>query len=148
MKNSLFAVFASFALLALMGCPPPANRCDLRFEDGEPFLLGQGLTACLNGAEALTIRFDSVSGDSRCPVNVQCIWAGRADAVLTLGRGTNTRSVTLASGDLGQGGTGEVTFERFKVKLESVEPAKEEGKPIAQKDYKVKLLVTAQPGGN
>jgi len=79
---------------------------------------------------------------------VQCIWAGRADAVLTLGRGTNTRSVTLASGDLGQGGTGEVTFERFKVKLESVEPAKEEGKPIAQKDYKVKLLVTTQPGGN
>lgn len=142
MKNSLFAFFASFALLSLMGCPAPGNKCDIHFEAVEPFSLGQGMTACMNDADAFSVRFDSVSGDSRCPVGVQCIWAGRADIVLTLSHGTTSKTVTLASGDLGQGGTGEADFERYHIKLENVEPAKKESGPVAQKDYKVVLSVS------
>ena len=143
MKNSLFAFLAAFGLLSLMGCPRPGGDCAVHFGAGESFSLDQGATACLTGAEAFSIRFDSVSGDSRCPVGVQCIWAGRVDAVFTLSQGKDTRTtVTLSSGDLGQGGKGETSLNGYTVKLEGVMPAKEEGKPIAQKDYKAKLRVS------
>ncbi|MBK7937039.1 MAG: hypothetical protein IPJ82_08055 [Lewinellaceae bacterium] len=103
MKNSLFALLAAFGLLSLTGCPSPGGDCAVDFRVGESFTLDQGTTACLTGAESFTIRFDSISGDSRCPVGVQCIWAGRVDGVFTLQSGKNTGStVTLSSGDFGR----------------------------------------------
>lgn len=143
MKNSLFVFLAAFGLLSLTGCPSPGGDCAVDFRVGESFTLDQGTTACLTGAETFTIRFDSISGDSRCPVGVQCIWAGRVDGVFTLQSGKNTRStVTLSSGDFGQGGTAEARVNGYTVKLDGVSPAKEEGKPIAQKDYKASLTVS------
>lgn len=67
------AVVAALLLLAV-GCdssdPDPARSqpaADLQLELGET---GQ--------ADGLTITFESVTGDSRCPEGVECIWAGEA----------------------------------------------------------------------
>ena len=140
MKNSLFALFALVALLASLGCPPP-KHCDVNFGLNESFTLDQAASACLKDGD-LSIRFDSVPSDSRCPVGVQCIWAGRADVALTLSQGAATEQVVLASGDMSQGGAGEAAFNGYTVKLQEVAPPKTEGKPIEQKDYKVKLVVS------
>jgi hypothetical protein len=139
MRNNLLAFFAIAALLASLGCPP-SKHCDVKFGLNESLALHQGAIACLNDGD-LTVRFDSVTGDSRCPINITCIWAGRADAALTLSVGAKTQTVTLASGDMSQGGSGQTTFEGYTVKLEKVEPPKMEGKSIEQKDYKLKLSV-------
>lgn len=140
MRNNLFALFALVALLACFGCPP-SQHCDVKFGLNELFTLQQGTTACLKDSD-LTINFHSVSGDSRCPVGVTCIWAGRADVVLTLKLGDKEQPATLASGDMSQGGTGQVVFEGYTIKLENVEPPKKEGETIEQKDYRVKLSVS------
>lgn len=140
MRNNLFALFALVALLACFGCPP-SQHCDVKFGLNELFTLQQGATACLKDSD-LTINFHSVSGDSRCPVGVTCIWAGRADVVLTLKLGDKEQPATLASGDMGQGGTGQVVFEGYTIKLENVEPPKKEGETIEQKDYRAKLTVS------
>lgn len=142
MRNSLFALVTVFICF---GCPSP-QHCDVKFALNESFTLNHGATACLKNGD-FTIRFGEVSGDSRCPIGVQCIWAGRADVVLSLTTGVETQAiktqtVTLASGDMSQGGSGEVTFEGFTIRLENVEPPKQEGKIIEQKDYQVKLVVT------
>ena len=42
---------------------------------GKEFSLGIGQTASIEG-EKLVIKFKAVLEDSRCPVNVVCVWAG------------------------------------------------------------------------
>jgi hypothetical protein len=140
MKNNLFALLALVAILICFGCSE-SQHCDAKFGLKEPFTLQQGATACLKDSD-FSIHFHSVSGDSRCPVGVTCIWAGRADVVLTLKLGEKEQAVTLASGDMSQGGTGQTTFEGYTVKLENVEPPKKEGENIEQKDYRAKLTVS------
>lgn len=122
------------------GCSESKNY-DVKFGLNELFTLQQGATAGLKDGD-LSIHFHSVSGDSRCPVGVTCIWAGRADVVFALKMGEREQPATLASGDMSQGGTGQVVFEGYTIKLENVEPPKKEGETIAQKDYRVKLSVS------
>lgn len=142
MKNGLIFLLALAALFACIGCPPPASDCTVRFGLDESFTLDQSVTACTKDGADFKIRFDSVTGDSRCPIGVQCIWAGRADLSMTLKSGGVTQTVALASGDMSQGGKGEAVFNGYTVKLEGVEPPKEEGRNLQQKDYKAKLRVT------
>lgn len=69
------------------------NACDNRFFDftsssaskqkqaiavGEPFFLQIGKEAYI-GSEDLTLRFESVPIDCRCPEGAMCIWAGYAE---------------------------------------------------------------------
>ena len=50
---------------------------------GQPFLLEVGSTARLQ-EEPLEIQFVGVAEDSRCPANVNCIWAGQAKIALNV----------------------------------------------------------------
>lgn len=102
MKQKIY--FFSLLLIAAVfsGCPNqmPENPV---FELGKAFNIAQGLTM-QTADNALNIYFEKVSGDSRCPENVECIWAGRADCVFTLSSKDDSESVTLSSGDYSQGG--------------------------------------------
>jgi hypothetical protein len=48
---------------------------------GVPFTLGVGELAVVAGLDA-TVGFDGVAADSRCPINVICVWEGDAAASL------------------------------------------------------------------
>jgi hypothetical protein len=52
---------------------------------GQPFELRSGASAMLDGG--LTITFDRVASDSRCPMNALCIWAGDAVVALSISQG-------------------------------------------------------------
>jgi hypothetical protein len=54
-------------------------------EPGVEFSLPLGKTAVINASGA-RITFKQVSEDSRCPVDVQCVWAGDAKIELTISR--------------------------------------------------------------
>ncbi len=140
MKNNFLVLIAALFLFTLLACPNP-RECNVHFDLNKSFSLDQASTACAHDDKGLSIRFDSIRGDSRCPEGVQCIWAGRADAVLTLSQGETSQTSILSTGDMSQGGAGETTFNGFKVKLENVEPPARQGQKIGQKDYKVRLVV-------
>lgn len=67
------AVLAAVAALAL----PAVAQGTLRLgaDLGVPFGLRIGGEAML-GDTGLVVRFDRVTGDSRCPADVVCVWAG------------------------------------------------------------------------
>jgi hypothetical protein len=52
---------------------------------GTPFALPVSQSVPLEGAD-LIVRFAEVTADSRCPVEVTCVWAGVATVILALQR--------------------------------------------------------------
>lgn len=133
-----FSLFIS--LLLFTACPKQGTQ-DPVFDLGKPFSIAQGQTMQTTD-HALSIHFDKVSADSRCPQGVQCIWAGRADAVFTLKKGATSQTITLASGDFSQGGTGQATFSGYTITLNDIAPPKNATGEIAQKDYVATITVT------
>jgi hypothetical protein len=89
------------------------------------------------------IRFTGVLEDSRCPSDVQCIWAGNARAALAVGprRGTQgpTEQVLLNSYE------GDKTGESWGLRLTLVEvtPAPKSTQPIPPESYVVRVKVEA-----
>lgn len=62
---------------------------------GETFRLGVGQRVRV-GDDGLVIGFRGVREDSRCPVDVTCVWAGDAAVALTLAIGrAGSRTATL-----------------------------------------------------
>ena len=52
---------------------------------GSPFSVKVGGSKTVQG-EGLTVRFDTVLTDSRCPSDVSCVWAGDAEVQVTLSK--------------------------------------------------------------
>lgn len=50
---------------------------------GTPFSLAVGQSSTIEGS-GLVVRFGAVPSDSRCPVEVACVWGGVATVTLTL----------------------------------------------------------------
>jgi len=71
---------ASLALTSLLAaCAVPTN-IGIRAADGATIALSPGQTASL--ANGGSLRYVRLVNDSRCPPDVQCVWAG--DAVIAL----------------------------------------------------------------
>ncbi len=66
----------------------------------KPFLLDVGKTAVLS--ETVSLHFDSVSNDSRCPRDVQCFWPGEATLNMSLKIKEEEQSFELKVGGFDQ----------------------------------------------
>lgn len=91
-------ISAGLALL-WAGCAPVETA--VVAEPGQAFSLPLGGTASLKGSD-VRLTFKDVRTDSRCPVDVQCVWAGEAKiGVVISGNGTTdeTKVLGLAPAD-------------------------------------------------
>jgi hypothetical protein len=90
----------------------------------------------------LTVRFDEVSADSRCPLGVQCVWEGDAAVLLTV----SEPSRSGAALELHTAGRfpREGTYGRYRVRLVSLEPQPRAGGPVRPDLYRATLLVTGE----
>ena len=109
-------------LVALAGCAtvPPAQGVE------GPVALGQ--MAYTNG---LRVRPVQLVEDSRCPANVQCVWAGRVRvlAEIELRGGSEELRTTLTLGEPMQVADGALT-------LLAVKPQKKAGAEIDPRSYR------------
>lgn len=69
-------------LAAAAACAPPTAPATIRAEPGAVFTLAVGQEAAVG--DSLRIRFVGVAADSRCPIDVQCVWAGDAQLRLLI----------------------------------------------------------------
>jgi hypothetical protein len=104
---------------------------------GQTFQLKAGQTARV-GSEGLLVGFRGVASDSRCAVDVQCVWAGDAEArvPVTVGRADWT-SLSLHT-------TLEpktATFRNYKITLVELKPAPRSTQRIDSNDYVATLRV-------
>ena len=98
MRDRWLAVAVGAALVGWTACssnpmaPSPV-------EVGQRFLLAPGDTVAVKGAE-LSLRFEQVVTDSRCPGDATCITGGEAELAFTLtrtGRGAGPVSLQTSS---------------------------------------------------
>jgi hypothetical protein len=111
---------------------------------GREFKIRVGRTVTFKG-ESLRLRFVRVSEDSRCPTNVDCIWAGNAGVSIEASAGgARGRKVLTLNTNAGQGRAGEVEYMRYTVKLVGLSPYPQSTRKIRQGEYIATLLVTKQ----
>ncbi len=134
-------------LLALAACAAPArDTLDLPTAPvstvpvGTDFVLAPGASAAADDG-ALTVGFIGITNDSRCPTNVQCVWAGSARAGLRVRDGAASRDLhleTLATKDTATVGV-------YLIRLVEVNPAPVTTDPIPASAYRITLRVTRKP---
>jgi hypothetical protein len=122
------------------GCQTGDNTVQASLD--REFSLAIGQTAALQG-EQLTVRFDEIRSDSRCPRGAMCIWQGEVSAVLRVSDGGAYSQIVL-TGPGGQGG--KATYKQFEFSSH-VEPYPEVGKKIASEDYRLLLTVRRTTSG-
>jgi hypothetical protein len=121
-------LFLALLPLALAAC---ATTRDAPIVENGPALPGRSAVALGQPVQAgaLVATPTDVTEDSRCPVEVQCVWAGRVVITARIdGAGwRETVPLTLGTADALHGTT---------ITLISVTPAKKAGQAIAPADYR------------
>lgn len=128
----------------LLGCGTSLNVSSSENQTsprvGQEFSLKVGQKEKLEGVD-LQVKFAGVPQDSRCPANVNCVWAGNAEVALDLLHNNCSTAVTLNT--LRSSGTGdEGKVGGFRIKLVKLVPYPHTERKIAPGDYTATLLVT------
>lgn len=136
-------LLAGAGLLALTGCAAllELSWWPLRAELDEPFTLRVGQTAQVEG---LRVTFTRVLEDSRCPVDVVCVWAGNAKVELELALTGHGQSTAELNSTLEPQ---EVEFAGYLVRYLDLEPRPKSGQPIDPRAYRLTLVVSRDRAG-
>jgi hypothetical protein len=111
----------------------------VRVQLDSSFLLHAGQTAMIEGTP-LRLSFVSVDEDSRCPVDVVCVWSGDAQVHLVLtyeslaDEGLDLHTDLEPRSEVVHG---------YRVALERLEPPRQSERRIAQKQYVAAFRVTS-----
>ncbi len=145
--NKKLGTFAAIAIAAVTACAgSPAND-----PTGTPnrnvATLPTTITLAPGGSVEveranLVIRFDSVTADSRCPLDVQCVHAGWATAAFTVSQLSGIETAQLLSLSTTPGQDTATSYGK-PLRLVTVTPATISTAPIAKAAYRIELLVGA-----
>jgi hypothetical protein len=106
-------------------------------EPGQTFSLPLGQTAAVKGTD-VTLTFKDVRTDSRCPVDVQCVWAGEAKIGVTIaqkGMAEVTRVLALTSPD------SETTAGNLRIRFVGLAPVPRQADAGTARAYVAQLVV-------
>ena len=106
---------------------------------GREFKLKVGWVVTLDDGK-LRLRFARVAEDSRCPADVDCVWAGSAAVLIEVGgkgwRGKRTLTLNTNTGEA-EAGYGR----HYTVRLEALSPQPRSDRKIPQGQYTATLIV-------
>jgi hypothetical protein len=102
------------------------------------FTLAPGETASVQGRD-VQLRFEGVTGDSRCPADALCIQGGDAVVKLQASGAGGSLSLELHTGDSSRAS---VTYGNVKVSLVELQPYPFSSRTIAPGDYRATLIVS------
>ena len=90
-------------------------------------------------AGGLTVVFNGVTDDSRCPIDALCIQAGDANANITLTTGGVGSQYALT---VNKADTRRVTFRDFQVELATLQPSRRAAVSIEPSAYRATFTIT------
>ncbi len=91
-----------------------------------------------------SVRLDRIAEDSRCALNVQCVWAGRVQAVLAVSQNGPATETVLTHGSTIEGDSDTATVLGLIIRVVSVTPYPADADtPIDPSAYRVHLITSA-----
>jgi hypothetical protein len=137
LKKIFFLNGLLVAVILLMTASLSCSSNEIKASLGHELNLPVGKTAVISG-ENLELKFVEVTGDSRCPKGVQCVWAGEAKCLMLITYYKSISSVvfTQSGGDVAR-----EIFNQYKISF-TLEPYPESGKQIAKSDYELLITIT------
>lgn len=124
------AASAFILLVPAWGCAPMQTTAVI-VEPGVAFTLAPGQTATVKTVET-RITFNEVREDSRCPVDVTCVWAGDAKVEVTMARAgvpTETRTLSITAPE------NEVQIGNLKIRFVGLTPVPRQADGNVQRNY-------------
>jgi len=106
-------------------------------EVGESFALAPGESVTLE-LDGIGVRFMRVVEDSRCPLKVQCVWAGDAAVVIELAPQVGDAAEHTLHTNMGQKS---IVLGRYELSLLELSPYPDEPRSISPEDYRATLVV-------
>jgi hypothetical protein len=135
-------ILAFVLVYLLVGCgPQPDSRTDAQPTPnvtmvGDTVLLELPLGRSADNGE-ISVSFDAVTEDSRCPRNVQCVRAGNASVHLTLESGDDAEVVVLSSALEPR----RVDFAGYRIDLRDLAPYPDPEEPPARDAYVARIAI-------
>ena len=128
------AIFSLCCLLLVTACDesPTGPTVPLNSE----FVLAPGVAETIDDV-AMTIRFNGVTGDSRCPADAICVQGGDAIVSLTVTSTNGSRNHELHTGDMRP-----VRHDEVTISLVQLAPYPFRSGPIQPGDYRATLKAT------
>lgn len=133
MKNFHFILFIS--LLIFSCSDPTGNDSTLLFDQETGFKSGDIKTNSM-----LTITLDSVTSDSRCPTDVNCVWEGNASVRFIVNIDNTDHEVTLNTHG-GNNFPNDTTLGIYSIAMNDLLPYPESTSSIPQEDYEARLVI-------
>ena len=135
------AVFKTVGALPISGVrviPATAEEKTVEVELGTQFELAIDQAAFIQST-GLSVIFWNVTEDSRCPVDVNCVQAGKATIVLGVSQNNQSTEEMMLSTTPGEN---EASFGPYLVELVGVEPIPISTHSINISEYRISLLIT------
>jgi hypothetical protein len=93
--------------------------------------------------ENIWVKFNEVTEDSRCPINVQCIWAGRAKIVVNIWKDSqNIGDFVLTTGSGSPALAVENFATNYNIKCIDLQPAPISGSKTQKLAYSAALVIS------
>jgi len=139
LKASKLAVWSTLLTVAILGCGDPTAP-DLNPESAllpasREIVLEYGDDIRLKGS-VVRLSFGEVLEDSRCPVDVTCVWEGNGKVVIGIAAGMGPTHALILNTSLEPRS---VVWSGIRVTLLELTPAPHSGTSIPAEDYAVRL---------
>jgi hypothetical protein len=130
---ALFALFVSFSPLFAQH----SRKAEV-IRLGQEFELKINQEAMIEG-EDMAVVFESVLEDSRCPVDVTCVWSGNAKIRLRSSKQKQEPAAVEVNTDLKPKSS---PYLGYEIKLVALKPSRKSEKAIQPNEYIATLIVT------
>ncbi len=139
MRRNAFWTISAFCILigGLCGCAPATIK---EFSLDQPFTLFVRQKAQV---DELQLQFLGVSQDSRCPVDVECVWAGNAKITLKVSLKDSTQETAITINSHTEPTA--AIYEGFRIEFVELRPVPRSNRPINPAEYRVTLKVSRVP---
>ncbi|MFA5401083.1 MAG: hypothetical protein WC169_08590 [Dehalococcoidia bacterium] len=142
MFKHLLLLSSLFLFITAAGCQGSEGRIQASLD--KEFSLSIGQTAEIK-SEGITLQFEGIQEDSRCPEGATCFWAGRVIGTLLItDNGLTSRIMLTEPRPTDQPDAN--TYKQYRF-ASQVQPYPELGKQISKDDYRLFLTVKKIPSG-
>lgn len=140
MKKLILTLTLIFLSLITFSCVTESdltiqNYVSLKKDDSTKVKIGFKESILVN--DDITISFVGVNSDSRCPIDVICVWAGDAEIVMNIKKQNLEKNFILHSFLYPR----TIVFEQYQIELKNVFPQRKSNVQLQQSDYFIELNI-------